>query len=177
MSGELLVFSVLALIAILGGILMLNLTKVMHMVLALVFTFLSIAGLYVMLSAEFVAVVQVLIYSGAVTIIMIFGIMLTKHNDETETSGSVLQRFLILIGVIAFGVVLYTAVYNLDFTGSSLSQQPALYEENTKQIGLTLYSKYIIPFELTSVLLLTALVGAIILAKKDDGTEEAKSDE
>jgi NADH-quinone oxidoreductase subunit J len=177
MSGELLAFLALALIAILGGILMLNLTKVMHMMLALVFTFLSIAGLYVMLSAEFVAVVQVLIYSGAVTIIMIFGIMLTKHNDETEASGSFLRRFLVLLGVIAFGAVLYMAVYNLDFADQSISQHAALHEENTKQIGLALYSKYIIPFELTSVLLLVALVGAIILAKKDDKEEEAKSDE
>ena len=52
------------------------------MVLALVFTFISIAGIYVLLSAEFVAVVQILIYSGAITIIMLFGIMLTKHDDE-----------------------------------------------------------------------------------------------
>jgi NADH-quinone oxidoreductase subunit J len=168
MSGEFLAFLALALIAIMGGVLMLNLTKVMHMMLALVFTFLSIAGLYIMLSAEFVGVVQVLIYSGAVTIIMIFGIMLTKHDAESERGGGVRSLF-VFLGVLAFGAVMYFAVNNVDFT--PLSEDAALHEQNTKQIGEMLYTKYIIPFEVTSVLLLVALVGAIILAKKDDKEE------
>lgn len=70
-----------------------NLTKVVHMVVALVFTFISIAGIYVMLSAEFIAVVQILIYSGAITIMMLFGIMLTRHNDKNETSGGGFRKF------------------------------------------------------------------------------------
>lgn len=172
MSGELLAFFALALISIMGGMLMLNFTKVMHMMLALVFTFLSIAGLYIMLSAEFVGVVQVLIYSGAVTIIMIFGIMLTKQEDQSE-SVSKIRSFLVLLGVIAFGGVMYYAVTNAHFTPSST---PELYQENTKQIGKMLYTTYMIPFELVSVLLLVALVGAIILAKGDE-KEEGRSNE
>ncbi|WP_028402159.1 NADH-quinone oxidoreductase subunit J [Ectobacillus panaciterrae] len=168
MSGEFIAFLTLSIIAIMGGVLMLNLTKVMHMMLALVFTFLGIAGLYIMLSAEFVGVVQVLIYSGAVTIIMIFGIMLTKHNAESETNGSV-RSLLVFLAVLAFGAVMYFAVNNVDFT--PVTKDAALHEQNTKQIGELLYTKYIIPFEVTSVLLLVALVGAIILAKKDDGEE------
>ncbi len=85
-SGEILAFIILALAAILGGVLLLNLTKVVHMVVALVLSFLSIAGIFILLSAEFVAVVQVLIYSGAITIIMLFGIMLTKHNDSEAST-------------------------------------------------------------------------------------------
>jgi NADH-quinone oxidoreductase subunit J len=83
-SGEFLAFMGLALVAVIGGVLLLNLTKVVHMVVALIFTFVSIAGIYVLLSAEFVASVQILIYSGAITIIMLFGIMLTKHDDERD---------------------------------------------------------------------------------------------
>ncbi|MFX3624869.1 MAG: NADH-quinone oxidoreductase subunit J [Ectobacillus sp.] len=173
MSGELIAFLTLALIAIMGGVLMLNLTKVMHMMLALVFTFLSISGLYFMLSAEFVGVVQILIYSGAVTIIMIFGIMLTKHQDETTGKGGI-RSFLVFLGVASFGAVMYFAVNNADFTPKT--EDVALHEENTRQIGELLYTKYIIPFEVTSVLLLVALVGAIILAKKD-GKEEGGSRE
>ncbi|MFP3340752.1 NADH-quinone oxidoreductase subunit J, partial [Micrococcus sp. SIMBA_131] len=70
MTGELLIFIFLFLITMTGGLLMINLSKVIHMMMALVLTFLGIAGLYIMLSAEFVAVVQILIYSGAITIIM-----------------------------------------------------------------------------------------------------------
>ena len=69
LSGELIAFIGLALVAILGGVLLITLTKVVHMVIALVFTFLGIAGIYMLLSAEFVAIVQILIYSVAITIV------------------------------------------------------------------------------------------------------------
>jgi NADH-quinone oxidoreductase subunit J len=168
MSGEYLAFFCLALVAIAGGVLMLNLTKVVHMVVALVFTFVSIAGIYILLSAEFVAAVQVLIYSGAITIIMLFGIMLTRHQDEGYSTGGFIRKTLIFLAVAMFGVAVYFGIDDLDLGG----QATTLHEKNTEQIGIALYSKYLIPFELTSVLLLVALVGAIILAKKDD--EEAK---
>lgn len=163
MTGEFLAFLVMALIAIGGGVLMINLTKVIHMVIALVFTFLSIAGLYILLSAEFVAVVQVLIYSGAITIIMLFGIMLTRHNDTTTVKLGYLRNILTLLGIAVFAAMVYLGVYDLQLG----EQATTLHENNTEQIGIALYSEYIIPFELTSVLLLVALVGAIVLAKKD----------
>lgn len=164
-SGEFIAFMGLALVAIIGGVLLINLTKVVHMIIALVFTFISIAGIYVLLSAEFIAAVQVLIYSGAITIIMLFGIMLTKHDDESETStGGKWRKWLLLLGVIGFAFAVYIGIYNLD-----IEQVPTnLHVNNTLQIGKALYSKYVIPFELTSVLLLVALVGSIVLAKKDE---------
>ncbi|HET7578281.1 MAG TPA: NADH-quinone oxidoreductase subunit J [Bacillales bacterium] len=167
MSGELVAFYVLALIAIGGGVLMLTLKKVIHMVVALVFTFLSIAGLYVLLAAPFVAVVQVLIYSGGVSIIMLFGIMLTKHNDRAEAPVSRWRYFLAGLGVLVFFVIMFTGIDNLAFPGDAQSLQ----ENNTQKIGISLYSHYIIPFEITSILLLVALVGAITLAKRDDHKE------
>ncbi|MBD7938707.1 MULTISPECIES: NADH-quinone oxidoreductase subunit J [Cytobacillus] len=170
MSGEFFIFIVLSLIAIGGGIMMINLTKVVHMVVALVFTFISIAGIYVMLSAEFIAVVQILIYSGAITIMMLFGIMLTRHNDQSETSGGGLRKFLIFLAILGFGLVFYLGIYQLELGEPSTS----LHENNTEQIGIALYSKYIIPFELTSVILLVALIGAIVLAKRDDEEGEER---
>lgn len=166
-SGEFIAFIVLAVIALVGGVLLLNLTNVVHMVLALVATFISIAGIYVLLSAEFLAVVQILIYSGAITIIMLFGIMLTRHDDKVVNTGGWGRKISLLLGVIGFGVVVYLGIYNLDFPQVG----DTLHENNTEQIGIALYSKYIIPFELTSVVLLVALIGAIILAKKDDEKE------
>ena len=105
----------LALVAVIGGVLLLNLTNVVHMVLALVSTFVSIAGIYVLLSAEFVAVVQILIYSGAITIIMLFGIMLTKHDKSMKRSkaGKEKRGFLFL-GVAGFAAVVYLGIYNLN---------------------------------------------------------------
>lgn len=172
MNGEFIAFFILSLSAIIGGVLMLNVMKVMHMMLALVLTFLSIAGLYFLLSAEFIGVAQILLYSGAITIIMIFGIMLTKHNAENE-SRLTLRKWIIFFAVVAFGAVMYFAVNNIDFANKSTQGSLPLHEKNTLQIGTLLYSKYIIPFELTSVILLVALVGAIILAKKDEKEEDS----
>lgn len=168
MTGEFAAFIGLALVAVTGGILMLNVTKVIHMVVSLVFTFVSIAGLYVLLSAEFVAAVQILIYSGAVTIIMLFGIMLTRHQDENEKIPGRLKKLFIFLGILAFAFVVYKGIYQLDLGQKTPA---ALHEKNTEQIGIALFTKHVIPFELTSVLLLVALVGAIVLAKKEEEDE------
>lgn len=167
MTGEFMAFTVLGAIAILGALFMLQLPKVVHMVVALVFTFLSLAGLYVLLSAEFAAAVQVLIYAGAITVIMLFGIMLTKHQDE-ETSTNRMKKFMVFLLILGFAFSFYIGIYQLDFGQEGTD----LHVNNTKQIGTLLYTRYIIPFELTSVILLVALVGAIILAKKDEEKEE-----
>lgn len=167
-SGEFLAFMGLALVAVIGGVLLLNLTKVVHMVVALIFTFVSIAGIYVLLSAEFVASVQVLIYSGAITIIMLFGIMLTKHDDESEPKAGKWRKIILFIGVVGFAFAVYIGIYHFP-----IDQVPSkLHVDNTMQIGKALYSKWIIPFELVSVLLLVALIGAIILAKNEDKEAE-----
>ncbi|MGD6794114.1 NADH-quinone oxidoreductase subunit J [Metabacillus indicus] len=170
MTGEFVAFVALAMVAIGGGILMLNVTKVVHMVVSLVFTFVSIAGLYVLLSAEFVAAVQILIYSGAITIIMLFGIMLTRHQDEDEPSAGIGKKLIVFLGIAAFALVMYLGIYDLQLG----EEQADLHVENTEQIGISLYSHFVIPFELTSVLLLVALIGAIILARKDEKGEDEK---
>ncbi len=169
-TGEFVAFVALAMVAIGGGILMLNVTKVVHMVVSLVFTFVSIAGLYVLLSAEFVAAVQILIYSGAITIIMLFGIMLTRHQDEDEPSAGIGKKLIVFLGIAAFALVMYLGIYDLQLG----EEQADLHVKNTEQIGISLYSHFVIPFELTSVLLLVALIGAIILARKDEKEEDEK---
>lgn len=166
-SGEFFAFIVLALIIIIGGVLLLNLTKAVQIIVSLSFTFLSIAGIYVMLSAEFVGGVQIMVYSGAITIMMLFGIMLTKHDAESEETGTRWRRILVLLGIVGFGFAMYIGIYNFDVPQAATS----LHVHNTLQIGTALYTKYTIPFELASVLLLVGLVGAIVLAKPDDDEE------
>ncbi|MCD7034651.1 NADH-quinone oxidoreductase subunit J [Metabacillus sp. GX 13764] len=165
MTGEFAAFVGLALVAVTGGVLMLNVTKVVHMVVSLIFTFVSIAGLYVLLSAEFIAAVQVLIYSGAVTIIMLFGIMLTKHQDEEEKPVGRWRKVLTGGSIAVFAFLVYKGIYQLDLGQTA---QAPLHVKNTEQIGMALFTKHLIPFELTSVLLLAALIGAIVLAKKEE---------
>ncbi len=92
LTGELVAFFILAMLIIGGAVFMISFTKVVHMVVSLAFTFLSLGGMYVLLEAEFVAFVQILIYAGAVSILMIFGIMMTRHQQEHEQPTRPLRR-------------------------------------------------------------------------------------
>lgn len=169
MSGEYVIFFILALFAFAGAVLMLTVQKVVHMVISLALTFISIAGLFVLLEAEFLAVVQVLVYGGAITIIMLFGIMLTRHDDRDETRRPG-HKLYAGIGVLGLFLLIFFALNTVNWTPTEV----ALFDENTKQLGIELFTKYVIPFELTSILLLVALVGAIILARRDEEDEAVK---
>lgn len=165
MTAEFIAFFILSIFAIGGAVFMINLTKVMHMALSLAFTFLSIAGIYFLLDAEFLAVVQILIYTGAVTILMLFGIMLTKHRKESKRSMStIVEVSALLTVVILFGVIILT-IYQVPI---NYDTNPQLKDNHVAKLGEMLFTEYIIPFELTSVLLLVALIGAILLAKKEE---------
>lgn len=163
-SGEFVAFFLLSLVTLGGAVFMLSLTRVVHMVVALAFTFLGLAGLYVMLEAEFVAFSQVLIYAGAVSILMLFGIMLTRHDvDEEEIDRRRRHRALAFVAVLALFAALFKGIVALVPAGEG-----QLAKANTLEIGKALFTKYVIPFELVSVLLLVALVGAIVLARKEE---------
>lgn len=173
MSGEMIAFFVLALIAISGGVLMINLRKVVHIIVALAFTFISIGGLYVLLSAEFLAFVQVLIYGGSITIIMLFGIMLTKHDDTHDVLFVGKWRpLLVLGGVVIFFIIMFVGINDLTFEPIAAG----LHDENVRQVGTEIFTKYLIPFETVGIILLVALVGAVALAK-NDREEEASENE
>ena len=163
--GENVVFMVLAVVMIISAVLMISFTKVVHMVVSLAMVFLSMAGIYILLDAEFVAVVQVLIYAGAISILMIFGIMMTKHGQMEEEPKRPTFSLVLLIGILVlFGVIFY-AIQDTTFTPTTGLEQVA---DNTKAIGELIYNNYVIPFELVSVLLTVAFIGAIVLAKREE---------
>jgi NADH-quinone oxidoreductase subunit J len=165
-NGANLVFFVFALMAICGAIFMISLTRVVHMVLALALSFVSLAGLYLLLDAEFVAWVQVLIYAGAITILMIFGIMMTRHRGEAEEEPKrPWHNGLLLAGVLVLFGILFYAIQNTTITSSGQLPSP---QENTRQIGELLFNQYVIPFEIMSVLLTVAFIGAIVVAKREE---------
>lgn len=167
MSGEFIAFFILSLLTIGGAVFMISFTKVVHQVVALAFTFLSIAGLYVLLEAEFVAVTQILVYSGAISVLMLFGIMLTKHNAQEQEKRGKFKFFVFLI-VAGFFALMFTGIQTMN-----IPSDVANYSEtnNVKEVGVLMFTQYVIPFETVSVLLLVALVGAIILARKETGDE------
>ena len=163
-TGEFIVFTILSVVMICGAVLMISLEKVVHMVISMAVVFIGLAGMFVLLNAEFVAFVQVLIYAGAVSILMIFGIMMTQHQSEKPEPVRPLHETLVAIGAISlFGIIFY-AIRSTDFPDSQTAVSGA---DNTAAIGELLYTGYIIPFELLSVLLSVAFIGAIVLAKKE----------
>ncbi|MFC5531065.1 NADH-quinone oxidoreductase subunit J [Cohnella yongneupensis] len=164
-SGEFFAFFLLAICAIIGAVMAINFTKVVHIVVSLAFTFIALAGLYILLNAEFVAFVQVLLYVGAVTILMIFGIMMTKHDGEGKEPARPLLETLAAIGCLCLFGILFYAIRNADFPPASENTLPL---DNTRAIGLELFSRYAVPFELISVLLTVAFIGAVALAKREE---------
>lgn len=161
------VFFLLAFVIIIFAILMVSSRNLVHSALFMVAAFIGIAGIYAMLSADFLAVVQVLVYVGAISVLLVFGVMLTRRTDMKSSNpgnGHKLGAFLTAIGL--FGVLTWKV---LSTEWATTSAQPA--ETTVGQIGDLLLGKYVIPFEAAAVLLLVAMAGAILLAKGADFTE------
>ncbi|MCM3338693.1 NADH-quinone oxidoreductase subunit J [Paenibacillus sp. MER TA 81-3] len=163
-TGETVAFFVLSICIISGAVLMLNFTKVVHMVVSLAFAFLGLAGMYVLLDAEFVAFVQVLVYTGAITILMIFGIMMTRHDKQDEQFVRPWKEGLASIGCLALFGVLFFSIRSAEFP---VHDKVSLAEDNTLNLGKQIFTEHVIPFELLSVLLTVSFIGAIVIAKKE----------
>jgi NADH-quinone oxidoreductase subunit J len=157
------VFYILAAIIIGSGVMVISLKNIFHCAVFLVLCFFAVAGIYVLLSAEFLAAVQVLIYVGAITILMIFAIMLTAKLYSGKIRQSNEQ---VVPGIIIVAALLVATLFTLSRTAWKISAETAQVQ-STVGIGRLLLTKYVLPFEVVSVVLLTALIGAIIIARRD----------
>jgi len=157
------IFYVLAAIIVGSGVMVVSLKNIFHCALFLVLAFFAVAGIYVLLSAEFLAGVQVLIYVGAITILMIFAIMLTARLYDAQIRQSSEQ---VVLGIIVVATLLIATVAILARAAWRLSDVTAQ-AQSTVGIGRALLTQYVLPFEVVSVVLLTALIGAIIIARKE----------
>ncbi len=165
--GQNIAFSILAVIMISSAVFMISFTRIAHMVISMALVFLSMGAMFILLQAEFVAFVQILVYAGSISILMIFGIMMTRHlHEEDESNKNRAHNVLLFVGAVAlFGIIFY-AIQGTTFPPSSGVLDPTI--ANTKAIGEQLYTSYVIPFELVSVLLTVAFIGAVVLAKREE---------
>ncbi len=164
-TGPELVWWLLAVIivtAALGAVLMPN---VVHASLSLVVVALGIAGMFLLLASEFLALVQVLVYGGGVTILLLFGLMLTNAQDDPIVQDGSQKPFAFGVG-IALGAVIITAM--TDATWDAGSRSVVAFQA----LGERLYRDFGVPFEVASLVLLVALVGAIAIARRDQDEEE-----
>jgi NAD(P)H-quinone oxidoreductase subunit 6 len=158
-------FLVLSATLVLGSLAVVLLPNIVYSAFLLGGVFLSVAGLYLLLNASFVAAAQVLVYVGAVNVLILFAIMLVnKREAMADIPGLLLRR--LLSGAVCAG--LFALLLRVAFTTHWALPGPVpVGEEATIRIGEHFFSDYLLPFELASVLLLMAMIGAIVLARRD----------
>ena len=164
-STQLICFVVLAATLVLGSLGVVLLPNIVYSAFLLGGVFLSVAGLYLMLNASFVAAAQVLVYVGAVNVLILFAIMLVNKKENLEAIPGLALRRVLSDGVCAglFALLIRVAF----ITPWPLPGPEPVGEDATIRIGEHLFSDYLLPFELASVLLLIAMIGAIVLARRD----------
>lgn len=139
--------------------------KPIHSLLYLIFSFFTLAGHYILLNAQFLAVVHIIVYAGAIMVLFLFTLMLLNLNILGEGRKS---RFSQIIAVIAAGLLLVSLVGGLKGLVLNPNFDPSELQIGTVQnLGKFLFSKYILPFELASILFLSAMVGAVMLGRKE----------
>ena len=156
------VFWILAFVIVLAGLLVVSLKNIFHCALALIVTLSAVSGIFILLDAEFLAAAQVLIYVGAVSILMLFSIMLTSNLagqriaqvNQHAVTGAFICLFFVAVASLLIGA---TDIWRLSANALPL--------KNTFVIGKLLLTQFMLPFELISVLLVAALMGAIVLAR------------
>ena len=164
---EAIIFYTFAAIAVISGILVVICRNPINSALSLVVTFFCLAVFYVMLDAPFLAAVQIMVYAGAIMVLIIFVIMLLNIQAETGKRAA----HSMVIGSIVGAVILLESGWLL--TGGRISENRGivdralvLKEGHTELIGAAMFGDFLLPFEITSLLLLAAIIGAVILAKK-----------
>jgi NADH-quinone oxidoreductase subunit J len=163
MTAQEVTFVALAAVGAIGAFRLVTSKNVIHAALYLVVTLAMVGGVYLLLAAEFLAWVQVLIYVGAIVVLLLFSLMLTRAPIGREALDNQQRGWAALVGL---GVLAGLVFLIEDAFGAKppIAIQPA----TTRQVGASVFSNFVLPFEVVSVLLLAALVGAVVIARRDD---------
>ncbi len=166
MDFTLLMFRVLASLALMCGIMVILSRNAVHSALFLVGVFISVAGIYVVMGAEFLAVVQVLVYAGGILVLFLFVIMLVRKDQMVSKRRVRLLAAGGTILIILFGLLMAQQLNAAGEGGTTGPDADSTRLGNIERVGMTLFQDYILPFEVASVLLLVAMIGAIVLARE-----------
>ena len=162
-------FYFLSFFGVLCALLVVFSRNAVHSVLYLILTFFAIAGHYILLNAQFLAAVHVIVYAGAIMVLFLYVIMLLNLNREVEPHKGAVLKF---AAAISGGLLLTVFVGSLKGTELMAQQQGASVDVGlVKSLGRLLFTDYLLPFEISSVLLLAAMVGAVMLGKSEQNTD------
>ena len=163
MVAENIAFGLIAAAIVLAALRVVTTRNIVHAALYLIIVLAGVAAQYFLLGAEFIGTAQILIYLGAIVVLFLFGIVLTRAPLTGESSLDNDQRWLAgLVGLLLLAVMSYALIDQFDD-----QELPADTVQRTSQVADSIFSTYLVPFEVVSVLLLAALVGAIVIARKD----------
>ena len=163
-------FFPIAIVVLISAIMVVAFRSPVHSALSLVLTFFSLAGLYILLNAQFIAAIQVMVYAGAIMVLFLFVIMLLNLDKlKKERERHPLQKaFGIIIALALMGALGSIAASGILYgTKGTHTVEKVTAIGNTKAIAGLLFTDWVLPFEITSILLLAAIVGAIVLSKKE----------
>lgn len=158
---EPIVFYAAAALVVLGALSVVFLPRIIHAALSLVLFFIGVAGVFVLLHAEFVAAAQMIIYAGAITVLVLFAVMLTQGSQTPESNPFNVQRVAAAVVAGAVFAALMPAILSLP-----LLIQPGPDQDLIPELGRAMLGRWVLPFEIASVLLLAAMVGAIVIARE-----------
>jgi NADH-quinone oxidoreductase subunit J len=158
-----LIFYLFAAITVVSGIIVVNAKNIVHAAFAMLLTFFGVAGIYVLLGADFLAVVQIMVYVGGILILLLFGVMLTNKITNVDIRSGSIQVIPAIIGLAVFAAILFSIMTSTKWK----SEQFDIPFTTTYQIGEVLLSEYVLIFELFGILLLIALIGAASIARRD----------
>jgi NADH-quinone oxidoreductase subunit J len=167
MSTTAILFWFLSALALLSATMVLISKNPVHSILWLIVVFFAISGHYILLNAQFIAIVNLIVYAGAIMVLFLFVVMLMNLNSDSEPKKNNTQR---LAGIVAGGCLLLIMI---DVLRSSVEVQnaTAMVSEGSigliKTLGKALFVDYVVPFEITSVLFLSAMIGAVVIGKKE----------
>ena len=158
------IFTILALACVVAALLMVFAKNPVHSVIYLILAFFMIAGLYVMLNAQFLAVVHIIVYAGAIMVLFLFVLMLLNLNTDTEPKESALWK---VGAAIAAGSLLITLVGALKGSIHLQNTAPDGSVGLVENLGKLLFTEFVVPFEIAGILFLAAMVGAVLVGKRD----------
>ncbi|HVB03148.1 MAG TPA: NADH-quinone oxidoreductase subunit J [Chitinophagaceae bacterium] len=158
------IFWILSFIVLFCAVGVITSRKPVNSVLFLIMTFFGIAGHYLLLNAQFLAIVHIIVYAGAIMVLFLFVIMLMNLNEDAEVPKSQLVKF---AGVISGGILLLVVLAALKKADIALISPGSTDIGLIGNLGRTLFHQFIVPFEVSSVLFLSAMVGAVVIGKKN----------
>ena len=158
-------FTILAALTLISGYAAMRLRNLVHCALCLVLTFVGLAGLYLQLGAEFVGLAQVLVYVGAVAILIVFAILLTRNTEPDASAPTVSSSWMVglAVTVLTAGSIIF-AILTSAQVGRALPPKP---DASVKHIGEQLMTQYVLPLEVIALLLTVAMIGAVIIAMQE----------